>query len=45
MARFAVSKMGADGLLLKPFHAKALLTTVWRTLARRSIADATLGQA
>jgi len=42
-ARFAVKSMGASGILLKPFHAKALLTTVWGTLAGRSISRATFG--
>jgi O-acetyl-ADP-ribose deacetylase (regulator of RNase III) len=32
-------------ILLKPFHAKALLTTVWRTLAGRSIPGSTFGTA
>jgi two-component system response regulator FlrC len=44
-ARFAVKNMGASGILLKPFHAKALLTTVWRTLAGRSITGSTFGTA
>jgi two-component system, response regulator FlrC len=44
-ARFAVKSMGASGILLKPFPAKALLTTVWRTLAGRSISGSTLGTA
>ena len=42
-ARFAVKSMGASGILLKPFHAKALLTTVWGTLAACSISRATFG--
>jgi len=42
-ARFAVENMGASGILLKPFHAKALLTTVWGTLAGRSITGTTFG--
>ena len=42
-ARFAVNGMGASGYLLKPFHAKALLTTVWCTLAGRSISGTTFG--
>jgi CheY-like chemotaxis protein len=44
-ARFAVKSMGASGILLKPFPAKALLTTVWRTLAGRSISGSTFGTA
>ena len=44
-ARFAVKSMGASGILLKPFPAKALLTTVWRTLAGRSISGNTFGTA
>ena len=44
-ARFAVNDTGTSGYLLKPFHAKALLTTVWRTLAGRSIPAATFGTA
>jgi two-component system response regulator FlrC len=44
-ARFAVENMGASGILLKPFRAKALLTTVWRTLAGRSITGSTFGTA
>jgi two-component system response regulator FlrC len=44
-ARFAVKSMGASGILLKPFPAKALLTTVWRTLAGRSTTGSTLGTA
>jgi len=44
-ARFAVENMGASAMLLKPFPAKALLTTVWRTLAGRSITGSTFGTA
>ena len=44
-ARFAVNGMGASGYLLKPFPAKALLTTVWRTLAGRPISGTTFGTA
>jgi two-component system alkaline phosphatase synthesis response regulator PhoP len=44
-ARFAVKNMGASGILLKPFRAKALLTSVWGTLAGRSITSATSGMA
>ena len=44
-ARFAVKGMGASGYLLKPFRAQALLTTVWRTLAGRSITGSTFGTA
>jgi CheY-like chemotaxis protein len=44
-ARFAVKSMGASGILLKPFPVKALLTTVWRTLAGRCITGSTLGTA
>lgn len=44
-ARFAVKSMGANGILLKPFPAKALLTTVWRTLAGRSITGSAFGTA
>jgi two-component system response regulator FlrC len=40
-ARFAVKNMGASGILLKPFRPKALLTSVWGTLAGRSISRAT----
>jgi two-component system response regulator FlrC len=39
-ARFAVKNMGASGILLKPFRPKALLTSVWGTLAGRSISRA-----
>jgi two-component system response regulator FlrC len=42
-ARFAVKSMGASGILLKPFRAKALLTTVWGTLAGRSTSRDTFG--
>ena len=42
-ARFAVNGMGASDYLLKPFRAKELLTTVWRTLAGRSISGTTFG--
>jgi DNA-binding NtrC family response regulator len=44
-ARFAVNSMGASGILLKPFPVKALLTTVWRTLACRSMSDSSFGTA
>jgi two-component system, response regulator FlrC len=44
-AQFAVKSMGASGILLKPFPAKALLTTVWRTLAGCSITGSTFGTA
>lgn len=44
-ARFAVNGMGASGYLLKPFHPKALLIAVWRTLAGRSITGNTSGTA
>jgi DNA-binding NtrC family response regulator len=44
-ARFAINSMGASGYLLKPFQAKALLITVWRTLAGRSISGTTFGTA
>ncbi len=44
-ARFAVNGLGASGYLLKPFLPKALLTTVWRTLAGRSISGSTFGTA
>jgi two-component system response regulator FlrC len=40
-AQFAVKSMGASGILLKPFPARALLTTVWRTLAGCSITGST----
>ena len=36
-ARFAVDSMGASGYLTKPFRVEELLTTIWRTLAGRSI--------
>jgi hypothetical protein len=35
--------MGASGYLLKPFHSRALLTTVWRTLAGRATSGVTFG--
>jgi DNA-binding NtrC family response regulator len=38
-ARFAVKGMGASDYLLKPFRAQELVTTIWRTLAGRSIAS------
>ena len=43
--RFTVENMGASGVLLKPFHAKALLTTVWSILAGRSITGSTFATA
>lgn len=44
-AQFAVSRMGASGYLLKPFHSKAMLTMIWSTLAGRSVEDATGNEA
>ena len=42
-ARFAVDSMGASGYLTKPFRVEELLTTIWRTLAGRSISGSTVG--
>ena len=44
-ARFAVNGMGASGYLLKPFRVEELLTTIWRTLAGRSLSGSTFGMA
>jgi DNA-binding NtrC family response regulator len=44
-ARFAINRMGASDYLVKPFQATTLLTTVWRTLAGRSIMGAPLARA
>ena len=45
-ARFAVvNGMGASDYLLKPFRAQELLTTIWRTLAGRSITSAAFATA
>jgi DNA-binding NtrC family response regulator len=44
-ARFAVNGMGASDYLMKPFRAQELLTTIWRTLAGRSISGSTFGTA
>lgn len=44
-ARYAVKGMGASGYLLKPFRAKELLTTIWRTLAGCSIIGAAVATA
>ena len=44
-ARFAVNGMGASCYLMKPFRVEELLTTIWRTLAGRSITGSTFGTA
>jgi DNA-binding NtrC family response regulator len=44
-ARFAVKGMGASDYLLKPFRAQELVTTIWRTLAGRSITSAVFATA
>jgi len=44
-ARYAVKGMGASDYLLKPFQAKELLTTIWRTLAGCSITSAAFATA
>ena len=44
-ARFAVNGMGASCYLMKPFRVEELLTTIWRTLAGRSISGSAFGTA